>query len=246
MATELSHPATICIGCWQWLRLPIPLRGVASLPFRLFGIRPSRMNPNTCTICELMFTRIMKAKKLTIDASILFADLRGYSALSEAQSPEAVSRLLDAFYDDCAGAIWDGDGLLIKTMGDSVMAIFNFPILRDDHARRAFLTAREIRRRWNQTRETFVADNGASALSTGIGIGVASGKISFGEFGQAPVFDAIGNVVNTASRAQSVAAADEILLTEAVYEHVPKELVGGPAKEYHLKGFARSTLLYAA
>src|SRR5690242_15266423 len=132
MATELSHPAKICIGCWQHLRLPVPLRGVASLPFRVFGIRPSRMNPNTCTICELMFSRIMKAKKLSIDATILFADLRGYTTLSQSQSPEVVAVLLDAFYDDCAGAIWDADGLLIKTMGDAVMAIFNFPILRDD------------------------------------------------------------------------------------------------------------------
>jgi adenylate cyclase len=246
MATQLSHPAKICIGCWQHLRLPVPLRGVASLPFRLFGIRPSRMNPNTCTICELMFSRIMKARKLTIDATILFADLRGYTALSQSQSPEAVSLLLDAFYDDCAGTIWDGDGLLIKTMGDSVMAIFNFPILREDHARRAVLTAREIRRRWTETRQTFTADNVSYAQSTGIGIGLACGQISFGEFGHSPALDAIGNVVNTASRAQSVAAADEILLTQSVYERVPEELAGSRAKEYHLKGFAAPTLLYAA
>ena len=47
------------MGCWQQLRLPVPLRGVLSVPFRAFGIRPSRMNPNTCTICELMFTTVM-------------------------------------------------------------------------------------------------------------------------------------------------------------------------------------------
>src|SRR5512147_563259 len=100
------------------MRVPVPLRGVLSAPFRLFGIRPSRMNPNTCTICELMFTKVMKARKITIDATILFADLRGYTSLS--QSPEAVSRLLDAFYDDCAHAIWERDGLLNKTIGDAV------------------------------------------------------------------------------------------------------------------------------
>ncbi|AEH81099.1 putative adenylate/guanylate cyclase (plasmid) [Sinorhizobium meliloti SM11] len=43
----------ICKGCWEQMRIPVPLRGPASIPFRAFGIRPSRMNPNTCTICEL-------------------------------------------------------------------------------------------------------------------------------------------------------------------------------------------------
>ena len=104
--------AKICKGCWQQMHVPVPLHGVLSMPFRLFGIRPSRMNPNTCTICELMFTKVMKARKITIDATILFADLRGYTSLSQSQSPDAVSSLLDAFYDECANAIWAYDGLL--------------------------------------------------------------------------------------------------------------------------------------
>ena len=86
------------------------------------------MNPNTCTICELMFTKVMRARKITIDATIMFADLRGYTSLSQSQSPDAVSGLLDAFYDECASAIWEHDGLLNKTIGDAVMAVFNFPL----------------------------------------------------------------------------------------------------------------------
>ncbi len=89
--------ARICQGCWQQMHVPIPLRGVASAPFRAFGIRPSRMNPNTCTICEMMFSRMMKARQVTIDATVLFADLRGYTGLSQSQSAVAVSEVLDAF-----------------------------------------------------------------------------------------------------------------------------------------------------
>src|ERR687889_2641659 len=136
------HQAKICMGCWQQMRVPVPLRGLASIPFRMFGIRPSRMNPNTCTVCELMFTKVMKARKITIDATIMFADLRGYTSLSQSQSPDAVSGLLDAFYDESASAIWHYDGLLNKTIGDAVMAVFNFPLKRDDHARNAVLAAR--------------------------------------------------------------------------------------------------------
>ena len=123
--------------------VPIPLHGVMSLPFRAFGIRPSRMNPNTCTICELMFTKVMRSRKITIDATIMFADLRGYTSLSQTLSPDKISGLLDTFYDECANAIWEFDGLLNKTIGDAVMAVFNFPIKHEDHARRAVLAARE-------------------------------------------------------------------------------------------------------
>ena len=116
------------------------------------AFRPSRMNPNTCTVCELQ--RIMKARKIPVDVSILFADLRGYTALSQSSSPDAVSSLLDAFYDECAEAIWEYDGLLNKTIGDSVMAIFNFPIQQPNHAEQAVRAAHEIQRRCEARRKT--------------------------------------------------------------------------------------------
>lgn len=72
------HQARICKSCWQQMHVPVPPHGIAALPLRLFGIRPSRMNPNTCTVCELMFKTVMRARKITIDATVLFADLRGY------------------------------------------------------------------------------------------------------------------------------------------------------------------------
>jgi adenylate cyclase len=240
----LPH-ARICKGCWQQMRLPVPLRGVASLPFRLFGIRPSRMNPNTCTICELMFTRVMRARKVTIDATVLFADLRGYTGLTQSQSPDAVSGLLDAFYDECASAIWQCDGLLNKTMGDAVMAVFNFPIRRDDHTRQAVLAARTIQSRWRARREALVEAVGLTSGQIGVGIGIDCGQISFGQFGRShPDLTAIGTVVNTASRAQSAAAADEILVTEAVYERAQSEMAGSQAQEYRLKGFKVPARLY--
>jgi adenylate cyclase len=86
------------------------------------------MNPDLCTICELMFSKVMKARKITIDATVLFADLRGYTKLSQSISQDAMSGLLDVFYDDCANAIWECDGILNKTTGDCVMAVFNFPM----------------------------------------------------------------------------------------------------------------------
>jgi len=239
--------ARICKGCWQQMRLPVPLRGIASAPFRAFGIRPSRMNPNTCTICELMFTKVMKARQVVMDATVLFADLRGYTRLSQSHSAESVSALLDAFYDECAEAIWERDGLLNKTMGDAVMAVFNFPIRRDDHPMQAVLAARALQDRWSARRDSLADSVGADRGRMGVGVGIDSGKISFGEFGRAHHdLTAIGTVVNTASRAQSAAAADEILLTQAVYERARSELSGSRAQDYQLKGFDAPIRLWAA
>jgi len=229
------------------MHVPVPLHGMFSVPFRLFGIRPSRMNPNTCTICELMFTKVMKARKITIDATILFADLRGYTSLSQSQSSEAVSGLLDAFYDECADAIWERDGLLNKTIGDAVMAIFNFPIGQGDHPRQAVLAAQDIQRRWSARRETLGKELGLARAELGVGIGIHCGELSFGEFGRSHRdLTAIGTVVNLASRAQSAAAAGEILVTQAVHERAQSELAGSQPQQRELKGFEGTTTLYAA
>jgi adenylate cyclase len=241
------HQAKICIGCWQQLHLPVPLRGVLSVPFRAFGIRPSKMNPNTCTICELAFTKVMRARKVTIDATVMFADLRGYTTLSQTLPPDAISGLLDAFYDQCADAIWEYDGLLNKTIGDAVMAVFNFPIRTEHHARNAVRAAREIQSRWRVERETLVAALGLAGSDLGVGIGIHTGELSFGEFGRSHRdLTAIGTVVNTASRAQSAAGADQILVTEDVYRRVSSDLAGAEAKPYQLKGFEAPIELYAA
>jgi adenylate cyclase len=229
------------------MHLPVPLRGVLSAPFRAFGVRPSRMNPNTCTICELMFTKVMRARKITIDATVMFADLRGYTRLSQSRSPDVVSGLLDSFYDESANAIWEHDGLLNKTIGDAVMAVFNFPMKRDDHARKAVLAAREMQKNWRTRREMLVKALGLNGNELGIGIGIHSGELSFGEFGRSHRdLTAIGTVVNTASRAQSVAEAGQILVTQAVYKRAQSELTDSHAKPFHLKGFEAPIELYDA
>jgi class 3 adenylate cyclase len=232
--------ALLCKGCWQNLHVPIALRGPLAMPFRVFGLKPSRMNPNTCTFCELMFKRVMKATKITIDATILFADLRAYTRLSQALSPAEMGSLLDLFYDECAAAIWEHDGLLNKTIGDAVMAVFNFPIKQDDHARQALLAARDLQQR-------LAARKKEAGLEFGVGIGLQCGEVSFGEFGRSHRdLTAIGTVVNTAARVQGVAEPGEILVTEAMRERVGDLMQGDVGQPYPLKGFDNPVMLYRA
>jgi class 3 adenylate cyclase len=230
------------------MHLPVPLRGALSVPLRAFGIRPSRMNPNLCTICELMFTKVMRARKITINATVMFADLRNYTGLTQSLSPDAMSSLLDAFYDVCASAIWKEDGLLNKTIGDAVMAIFNFPIRHTDHVQRALRAARDIQQRCRDQRAALRSALGLSGDELGVGIGIHTGQLSFGEFGRSHRdLTAIGTVVNTASRAQAVAAAGQILVTRTVYDSVQSEdMSGSEAHQYMLKGFSEAIELFAA
>ena len=241
-----SHRSTICKGCWQ-RHMPIALRGPFAIPFRVLGIRPSRMNPNTCTICEWMFTRVMPGRKVTIEATVLFADLRGYTTMSQSRPLETISGVLDAFYDECAAAIWNHDGLLAKTIGDAIMAVFNFPIGQADHARQAVLAARDIQRRCFERRAALMQQFGLDDEEFAIGIGINSGRLSFGEFGRTHRdLTVIGDVVNVASRAQSAAAPGEILVTAAVHDAALDVMPDSGARDYRLKGLDQPVMLFAA
>jgi adenylate cyclase len=244
---NLQQQSILCKGCWQNLHLPVVLRGPLAIPFRVVGLRPSRMNPNTCTFCELAFARIMKARNVTIDATVLFADLRDYTTASQALASSEMTSTLDAFYDECAEAIWKHDGLLNKTIGDAVMAVFNFPIRQDDHAAQAVRTAREIQRRWRGRHPTLVEGLGLDEGTLCIGIGISSGDVSFGEFGRSHRdLTAIGTVVNTAARAQSAARGGQILVTKTVRDRCEKDIVQSHGSMYDLKGLAAPIELYDA
>jgi class 3 adenylate cyclase len=202
------------------------------------------MNPNTCTICEMAFSKIMKARSIVTDATVMFADLRGYTALSQRLPVERVTALLDLFYDSCARAIWKYDGLLNKTLGDGVLAIFNFPLHRGDHAAQALLAAREIQQRFAERQGALAAEAGIGSNELGVGVGIDSGDTNFGEFGHTHRdLTVIGTVVNRAARAQGAAAPGEILVTEAVRARSP-DLVSDAGKTYSLKGFDEPVMLF--
>ena len=84
--------ALICRGCWDQMGVPIPIRGPLAVPFRIFGVTQSKMNPNICTICERAFHRVQKRRHITANVSILFGDIRNYTQLSERMDPVALVR----------------------------------------------------------------------------------------------------------------------------------------------------------
>ena len=234
-----SH-SVFCKGCWQHMRIPIPIRGPFSLPLRLLGVKISRMNPNLCTICETMFTKVKRKKQIVIPATVLFADLRGYTTISEAAASGDVVDMLDDFYDGCASAVWDRDGIVNKFIGDAVLAIFNFPIMREDHVRQAVIAALDIQQRCSQRKRLVVG-----GASVGVGIGIHTGPASIGEVGMAyKDFTIIGSVVNTASRIQGAAKAGEVLVSKEVYELVADLFPNSESRVCQLKGIEQPLTLY--
>jgi adenylate cyclase len=235
----------ICKGCWQHMHMPIPIRGLLSIPFKLFGIKTSQMNPNLCTICETMFTKVKRRKQIVIPATIFFADLRGYTSLSQGADGEEVVGMLHEFYDECAAAVWKRDGIINKFIGDAVLAIFNFPIMREDHVQQAVLAAIELQERCSQIKKLTVIDADSKTSPVGVGVGIHTGLASIGEVGTAyKDFTIIGPVVNLASRVQGTAKAGEILVTEEVYTQVAGFFPASEGRTYQLKGIENPVKAY--
>jgi class 3 adenylate cyclase len=137
--------------------------------------------------------------------------------------------------------------LLNKTIGDAIMAVFNFPIRQQDHAAQAVRAARQMQQRWRARRPDLVEGLDLDEEDLCIGIGICSGNVSFGEFGQSHRdLTAIGTVVNTAARAQSAARAGQILVTRTVRDRCEKDIVRGDGSSYNLKGLAAPVELYDA
>jgi len=224
------------MGCWDQLHVPVPIRGPLSLPLRVFGITQSKMNPNICTICERAFRTVKKRDQITHDATILFSDIRGYTHLSEAIGPVELSQIVSEFQDLCAQGIWLMDGIVNKQMGDGVMAIFNFPIRSENHARRAVDAAYEIQSRCKTGLTALAQTFGIPVDGIGVGIGIHRGIVQIGEFSKRRSdFTAIGGVVNIASRLEGQAQAGEIIVSQDVADAVGG-LEDAEARRVSLKG----------
>jgi adenylate cyclase len=234
---------TICQGCWEQMHVPIPIRGPFSILFRPFGIKKSQMHPNLCTICESMFTKVKKRKQISIDATILFADLRGYTSLSQQLDPVKVNELLHCFYDQCSAAVWEQEGIINKFIGDAALAIFNFPLQRKDHVTNAVNAAIDLQKKCKDLTEKIGLSKGQAP---GIGIGIHTGKCYLGEVGTSyKDFTAIGAVVNLASRLQAAAGAGEILLTADVFDQVKGQFPDAQLRTLSLKGLNDPVIGYA-
>lgn len=181
-----------------------PFSGVGGSLMRVIGKRPSDGNPNMCNSCQKVLIKHHGGAE--VDGSMLFADIRGSTAMAERMSPAEFHTLLDRFYTIASDTVFAHNGVVDKFVGDELVAVFP-PVYGARHAENAVATATAL------LRATGHADPGGPWAP--IGAGVHTGRVWFGAVGEGSHTEltVVGDAVNTTARLAAQAAAGEVLVS---------------------------------
>ena len=173
-------------------------------------------------------------------STVLFSDLRGFTAFSEGQHPQRVLDVVNFYLSEMTAAILEAGGTLIAYMGDGIMALFGAPLEQRDHADRALAAAREmLGPRLERFNQWMIEQGYPSGFR--MGIGLHSGLVMAGNVGSDERLDytAIGDTTNTASRLEGMTKGEPYMLfiSNATRDHLtdpPNDLVF--VGEYEVRG----------
>src|SRR5438067_5976706 len=178
------------------------------------------------------------------DLSILFADISGFTTVSETKKPEEVAEFLSHFFSCAVESIFAYGGTLDKFIGDAVMAFFGAPIPQEDHADRAVLAGLMMQR--------LVGDWNAERAKIGlppvlIRVGINSGPAVVGNVGTEKRVDytVLGSAVNIASRLESgVAKPGQVVISQNTLDRTLGSFNTEPLGEFALKGLQQKMPVY--
>jgi adenylate cyclase len=211
---------------WRCKFCNAPFHGPYAGAVKRIGYSPSRKNPQVCARC------IERAPEggAIVPLTILFADVRGYTALCEQLAAAEVHEFLQRFYQTASAALLAQEGLLGQIAGDEAMALFVPGIAGGQYMRKAVEASRSLVR---SVRYTY---SGAGGLN--VGIGIASGEEFVGNVGGGGYkdFTAVGDVTNTAARLTSVARDGEIIVDATTYGAVSSAYPDAERQRLMLKG----------
>jgi adenylate cyclase len=214
-----------------------PLRAPGSVLLRPVGFGPSKLNRRLCRAC---FRSVGKRPGgAEVEISLLFADVRGSTALAERMTAQEFSGLIARFYGAAAKVVDDRNGLVDKFVGDEVVALFIPGFAGDDHAARAVDAAHDL------MRET---GNDGGEPWVPVGAAVHTGVPYVGRVGEGDAcdFTAVGDAVNTTARLASSAAAGEILVSAAAAEAAGLDTAGLEMRTLDLRGREESADVWVA
>jgi class 3 adenylate cyclase len=177
----------------------------------------------------------------TVEASIAFIDLCGFTALSEQEPPNLLVRLLNKYFDVMVKEIIAQDGYVDKFIGDAILAVFR----NENHLERALHAALAIHERF-LTVEDALSDG--QNFSPKVTIGINSGEVITGNVGSAALrrfdFTVIGDVVNTAQRLQAKAQPGQILVNEDSRQKLGEAFRYENAGEFRLRNKAKKATVF--
>ena len=212
-----------------WRRIPSgprckvcasPFHGAGGLVARLFWHGPMRNNPLLCKACFGQLSKSPGGAELEI--SVVFADVRGSTALAERTSAGDYHGLIQTYYRVAAAAIDSNDGVIDKFLGDGIMALFIPVIAGENHAARAVAAGRAIL--------AAVDREGLSRKGLQVGAGVHTGVAFVGVVGSDEKLDftALGDTVNIAARLGGLAGPGELLVSRMAWDSAG---LGSPPSE---------------
>jgi adenylate cyclase len=206
-----------------------PFRGPGGVLMRAIGRGPSPLNRRLCRFCIRAVHKHPGGAEVEI--SVLFADVRGSTAIAERTPPQEFSRLMARFYGAAARVIDECDGIVDKFLGDGVVALFIPGFAGSDHSADAIAAAqRLLEQTGNDGPEPWIP----------VGAGVHTGNVgSVGE-GDARDFTALGDTVNTTARLTGVAGAGEILISDESATAAGLETTGLERRTLELRGREQS------
>jgi adenylate cyclase len=214
-----------------------PFRGPGGVLMRAIAYGPSPLNRRLCKWC------IRAAHKhpggAEVEISVLFADVRGSTAIAERMLPEEFSRLMARFYGVAADVIDEWDGIVDKFVGDGAVALFIPGFAGSDHAADAIAAARGLLE--------LTGNDGPEAWIP-VGAGVHTGKSFVGTVGEGDArdFTALGDTVNTAARLTGLAGAGEILVSAAAATAGDLETTALEFRTLELRGRQQSVEAWVA
>jgi adenylate cyclase len=187
-----------------------PFGGPGGALMRAFGRGPWTKNAKYCGGCFRSLRQ--RHGGAEVQCSLLFADVRGSTALAEKMRPRDFNRLMGRFYDTATDVLVARDAIVDKFVGDEIVAIFVPSMAGPQHARVAVEAAIELLRR--------TGHGEAQQPWVPIGGGVNTGEAYVGAIGEGPDTEltAMGDAVNTTARLASAAGAGEILVTNAAFD----------------------------
>lgn len=179
------------------------------------------------------------------EISIMFADIRGFTSISETHSAEEVSKLLNEYFTELEPVINKYNGVINKFIGDAVLVIFGEPVQDKDHAKKAVLCAYEMRRKVKKIQEKWL-DQGKPKID--IGIAINTGEAFVGNIGTANRFEytVIGDTVNIASRIEDYNKIykTHILISQNTYNKISHMVDVIKIREVYIKGKSNKINIY--
>jgi adenylate cyclase len=171
------------------------------------------------------------------EVTLLFSDIRGFTAMSEKREPPEIVRMLNEYFELMVDVVFKHEGTLDKFVGDEIIALFGAPVAIPNAEKKAVecaLDMMQVLSEFNRTR----AAEGQEQIK--IGIGINTGTVVTGAIGssRALQYTAIGDAVNTASRLCSLAKAGEVLVSEGTYGKVGSAVSATALPPVRVKGKA--------